>query len=64
MQTSETYDAGEVRVQHAPARSGKEGSVRGLVLLLGLFTGSFSVMGATMPNGADNFYTSDRVTVQ
>lgn len=28
------------------------------------FTGSFSVMGADMSNGADNFYTSDRVTVQ
>lgn len=28
------------------------------------FTGSFSVMGGDMSNGADNFYTSDRVTVQ
>lgn len=28
------------------------------------FTTSFSVMGADMPEGADNFYKSDKVTVQ
>ena len=35
-----------------------------LLIMLGLLTGSFSVMGANMSNGADNFYASDRVTVQ
>ena len=35
-----------------------------LLIVLGLLTGSFSVMGANMSNGADNFYTSDKVTVQ
>jgi len=35
-----------------------------LLIMLGLLTGSFSVMGANMSNGADNFYTSDKVTVQ
>lgn len=38
--------------------------MRRLILLLGLLTGSFTVMGADMSNGADNFYTSDKVTVQ
>jgi fermentation-respiration switch protein FrsA (DUF1100 family) len=32
--------------------------------MLGILISSFSVMGADMSNGADNFYTSDRVTVQ
>ena len=34
------------------------------ILLLGLLMSSFTVMGADMSNGADNFYTSDKVTVQ
>lgn len=38
--------------------------MRKLIMLLGLLLSSFSVMGADMSNGADNFYTSDRVTVQ
>lgn len=38
--------------------------MRKLIMLLGLLISSFSVMGADMSNGADNFYTSDRVTVQ
>jgi hypothetical protein len=33
-------------------------------MLLGLLISSFSVMAADMSNGADNFYTSDRVAVQ
>ena len=38
--------------------------MRKLFVLLGLFFSSFSVMGADMSNGADNFHTSDQVTVQ
>ena len=38
--------------------------MRKLMLLLGLLTTSCTVMGADMSNGADNFYISDRVTVQ
>lgn len=38
--------------------------MRKLIMLLGLLISSFSVMGVDMSNGADNFYTSDRVTVQ
>jgi fermentation-respiration switch protein FrsA (DUF1100 family) len=34
------------------------------ILLLGLLISSFPVMAADMSNGADNFYVSDRVTVQ
>ena len=33
-------------------------------VLLGLLISPLSVMAADMSNGADNFYTSDRVTVQ
>jgi fermentation-respiration switch protein FrsA (DUF1100 family) len=35
-----------------------------LIVLLGLLFSSFTVMGADMSNGADNFYKSDKVTVQ
>jgi uncharacterized protein len=38
--------------------------MRKLILFLGLPISSFTVMGADMSNGADNFYISDRVTVQ
>lgn len=38
--------------------------MRKIILLLGLLISSFTVMGADMSNGADNFYTSDKVTVQ
>ncbi len=38
--------------------------MRKLMMFLGLLIISFSAMGADMSNGADNFYTSDRVTVQ
>lgn len=38
--------------------------MRKLVLLLSLLVGSFSSIGADMSNGANNFYTSDKVTVQ
>jgi len=38
--------------------------MRKFMILLGFLISSFSVMGADMSNGADNFYTSDRVTVQ
>jgi fermentation-respiration switch protein FrsA (DUF1100 family) len=38
--------------------------MRKLMMLLGLLITSFPVMGADMSNGADNFYTSDKVTVQ
>lgn len=38
--------------------------MRKFILLLGLLMSSFTVMGADMSNGADNFYTSDKVTVQ
>ncbi|MBT2372177.1 alpha/beta hydrolase [Pseudomonas fluorescens] len=35
-----------------------------LILLLTLFVNSLSAIGADMSNGADNFYTSEKVTVQ
>ena len=35
-----------------------------LIVLLTLFVSSLSAIGADMSNGADNFYTSDKVTVQ
>jgi hypothetical protein len=35
-----------------------------LIILLGMFISSFSVIGADMSNGADNFYKSDKVAVQ
>lgn len=35
-----------------------------LVLLIGLLMTSVSAIGADMSNGADNFYTSDKVTAQ
>ncbi|WP_339460288.1 alpha/beta hydrolase [Pseudomonas sp. EA_105y_Pfl2_R69] len=35
-----------------------------LFLLLGFLVSSFSVVGADMSNGANNFYTSDKVAVQ
>ncbi|UUC53028.1 alpha/beta hydrolase [Pseudomonas citronellolis] len=35
-----------------------------LFLMLGLLLGSFTAMGADMSRGADNFYQSDKVTVQ
>jgi len=38
--------------------------MRKLIMLPGLLIISFSVMGADMSNDADNFYTSNRVTVQ
>lgn len=38
--------------------------MRKFMILLGFLISSFSVMGADMSNSADNFYTSDRVTVQ
>lgn len=38
--------------------------MKGILLVLGLLIASFSSMGADMSNGADNFYKSDRVTVQ
>src|SRR3974390_1513885 len=38
--------------------------MRKLILLLGLLMSPFTAMGADMSNGADNFYVSDRVTVQ
>ncbi len=38
--------------------------MRTLTLLLALLIAPFTAMGADMSNGADNFYTSDKVTVQ
>jgi len=38
--------------------------MRKFMILLVFLMSSFSVMGADMSNSADNFYTSDRVTVQ
>jgi fermentation-respiration switch protein FrsA (DUF1100 family) len=38
--------------------------MRKVILLLGFLIYSFAAMGADMSNGADNFYTSDKVTVQ
>ena len=35
-----------------------------LIVLLTLFVSSLSAIGGDMSNGADNFYTSDKVTVQ
>lgn len=35
-----------------------------LIFLLGLLVSPFTAMGADTPNGADNFYRSDRVTLQ
>jgi len=35
-----------------------------LIAVLGLLASSFTAMGADMSNGADNFYKSDKVTVQ
>ncbi|TPG75759.1 alpha/beta hydrolase [Pseudomonas arsenicoxydans] len=35
-----------------------------VILLLTLFISSLSALGADMSNGADNFYTSEKVTVQ
>ena len=34
------------------------------LMLLGLLISSFTVIGADMSNGADNFYKSDKVAVQ
>ena len=38
--------------------------MKGIFLALGLLVTSFSSMGADMSNGADNFYKSDKVTVE
>ncbi|KPG89928.1 hypothetical protein AEQ67_31625 [Pseudomonas sp. RIT-PI-q] len=38
--------------------------MRKLVVLLGLLMASLSALGADMSNGADNFYKSERVTMQ
>lgn len=38
--------------------------MKSLLLALGLLVTSFSTLGADMSNGADNFYTSDKVTVE
>lgn len=38
--------------------------MRKLMILLGLLISSLTAIGADMSNGAGNFYTSDRVTVQ
>ncbi|WP_285435691.1 alpha/beta hydrolase [Pseudomonas sp. fls2-241-R2A-110] len=38
--------------------------MRNLVLLLGLLMASLSALGADMSNGADNFYKSEKVTMQ
>ncbi|WP_455826725.1 alpha/beta hydrolase [Pseudomonas graminis] len=38
--------------------------MKSLLLALGLLVTSFSSLGADMSNGADNFYTSDTVTVE
>jgi fermentation-respiration switch protein FrsA (DUF1100 family) len=38
--------------------------MRKLVLLLGLLMASLSALGADMSNGADNFYKSEKVTMQ
>ncbi|MDN3222121.1 alpha/beta hydrolase [Pseudomonas nunensis] len=38
--------------------------MRKLVILLGLLMASLSVLGADMSNGADNFYKSEKVTMQ
>lgn len=35
-----------------------------IIVLLTLLVSSLSALGADMSNGADNFYTSDKVTVQ
>ena len=35
-----------------------------LIMLPALLINSLSAMGADMSNGADNFYTSDKVTVR
>jgi uncharacterized protein len=42
----------------------KEWPMRKLMLLTGLLVSSFAATGADMSNGADNFYRSERVTVQ
>lgn len=38
--------------------------MKALIVLMGIMAISFSAMGADMSNGADNFYKSDKVTVQ
>jgi uncharacterized protein len=38
--------------------------MRKLMMLLGVLVTSFPAIGADLSNGADNFYTSDRVTVR
>ncbi len=38
--------------------------MKGFCLAFGLLFSTFSAMGADMSNGADNFYTSDKVTVE
>ena len=38
--------------------------MKSMLLALGLLIISFSSMGADMSNGADNFYLSDKVTMQ
>ncbi|MEK1840115.1 MAG: alpha/beta hydrolase, partial [Pseudomonas sp.] len=38
--------------------------MKGIFLALGLLVASFSSMGADMSNGADNFYKSEKVTVE
>jgi len=38
--------------------------VKGILLALGLLVTSFSSTGADLSNGADNFYKSEKVTVE
>jgi heme oxygenase len=38
--------------------------MRKLVIVLGLLMASLSALGADMSDGADNFYKSDKVTMQ
>lgn len=38
--------------------------MKGILLALGLLVSSFSSVGADLSNGADNFYKSDKVTVE
>jgi hypothetical protein len=42
----------------------KEPPMKRLLLALGLLVTSLTALGADMSNGADNFYTSDKVTVE
>ena len=47
-----------------PAAPGRGAALRGALLALALAASSFTATGADMSNGADNFYTSDKLVMK